>query len=155
MPLNLKTASGGSVIITGANTASDKTITVPAADGNMLYADSSGNAQINSGYGSLATGYVARAWVNFNGTGTVAIRASGNVSSITDNGTGDYTVNFTSALADANYASVTTNSWEGETLGIPVVASSPAPTTSAFRFKTVSQSVVAQDTTRATVAIFR
>lgn len=108
MPLNLKTASGGSVILTGANTATDKTITVPAADGNMLYADSSGNAQINSGYGSLATGYVARAWVNFNGTGTVAIRASGNVSSITDNGTGDYTVNFTTAMSDANYATVAT-----------------------------------------------
>ena len=46
----------------------------------------------------------AKAWVNFNGTGTVAIRASFNVSSITDNGTGDYTVNFTSALSDANYS---------------------------------------------------
>jgi hypothetical protein len=45
----------------------------------------------------------AKAWVNFNGTGTVAIRASYNVSSITDNGTGDYTVNFTSAFADVNY----------------------------------------------------
>lgn len=51
-----------------------------------------------------APSYSARAWVNFNGTGTVAIRASGNVSSITDNGTGDYTVNFTTAMADANYA---------------------------------------------------
>lgn len=48
--------------------------------------------------------YACRAWVNFNGTGTVAIRASGNVSSITDNGTGDYTVNFTIAMPDANYA---------------------------------------------------
>jgi len=48
--------------------------------------------------------YAARAWVNFDGTGTVAIRASGNVSSITDNGTGDYTVNFTTAMPDANYA---------------------------------------------------
>jgi lipocalin len=48
--------------------------------------------------------YKCRAWVNFNGTGTVAIRASGNVSSITDNGTGDYTVNFTAAMSDANYA---------------------------------------------------
>lgn len=47
---------------------------------------------------------LCRAWVNFNGTGTVAIRASFNVSSITDNGTGDYTVNFTTALVDANYA---------------------------------------------------
>jgi len=48
--------------------------------------------------------YTCRAWVNFNGTGTVAIRASGNVSSITDNGTGDYTVNFTNAMPDANYS---------------------------------------------------
>lgn len=47
-----------------------------------------------------------RAWVNFNGTNTVAIRASGNVSSITDNGTGDYTVNFTNAMPDANYICV-------------------------------------------------
>ena len=47
--------------------------------------------------------YTAKAWVNFNGTGTVAIRASGNVSSITDNGTGDYTVNFTTAMVDANF----------------------------------------------------
>lgn len=50
--------------------------------------------------------YKCRAWVNFNGTGTVAIRASGNVSSITDNGVGDYTVNFTTAMPDANYAMV-------------------------------------------------
>lgn len=50
-----------------------------------------------------AGGNAVKAWVNFNGTGTVAIRAAFNVSSITDNGTGDYTVNFTSALADANY----------------------------------------------------
>lgn len=50
--------------------------------------------------------YACRAWVNFNGIGVVAIRASGNVSSITDNGVGDYTVNFTTAMQDANYAAV-------------------------------------------------
>lgn len=54
-------------------------------------------------------GTLCRAWVNFNGTGTVAIRASFNVSSITDNGTGDYTVNFTTALPDANYAIIGTS----------------------------------------------
>ena len=48
--------------------------------------------------------YLAKAWVNFNGTGTVAIRAAGNVSSITDGGVGIYTVNFTTAMLDANYA---------------------------------------------------
>jgi hypothetical protein len=56
-----------------------------------------------------APSYSARAWVNFNGTGTVAIRASGNVSSITDNGTGDYTVNFTTAMPDANYCATPNN----------------------------------------------
>jgi hypothetical protein len=65
--------------------------------------DASGNFLMNSGYGSAAVAYGCRAWVNFNGTGTVAIRASGNVTSITDNGTGDYTVNFTTAMPDANY----------------------------------------------------
>jgi hypothetical protein len=58
----------------------------------------------NSGYGSVATAYGCRAWVNFNGTGTVAIRASGNVSSITDSGVGTYTINFTTAMPDANYS---------------------------------------------------
>ena len=63
---------------------------------------------------------VAKAWVNFNGTGTVAIRASYNVSSITDNNTGDYTVNFTTAFADANYAMTGTASRDGrsETIAI-------------------------------------
>lgn len=69
-----------------------------------LRLDASGNMLFNSGYGSAAIAYGCRAWVNFNGTGTVAIRGNGNVSSITDNGVGDYTVNFTTAMPDANYA---------------------------------------------------
>ena len=64
----------------------------------------SGNLSFNSGYGSSAVAYGCRAWVNFNGTSTVAIRGSGNVTSITDNGTGDYTVNFTTAMPDVNYS---------------------------------------------------
>jgi hypothetical protein len=59
-------------------------------------------ASLDSAQNGSAPIYGARAWVNFNGTGTVAIRASGNVSSITDNGAGDYTVNFTTAMPDAN-----------------------------------------------------
>ena len=59
--------------------------------------------KFNSGYGSVATAYGCRAWVNFNGQGTVSIRGSGNVSSITDNGVGDYTINFTIAMPDTNY----------------------------------------------------
>jgi hypothetical protein len=58
--------------------------------------------------GGTQIGTFCRAWVNFNGTGTVAIRASFNVSSITDRGTGTYTVNMSTALPDANYSVVIT-----------------------------------------------
>lgn len=57
----------------------------------------------------------AKAWVNFNGAGTVAIRASFNVSSITDNGTGDYTVNFTTAFPNTNYVVATSTGYFGTT----------------------------------------
>jgi|DEB0MinimDraft_3_1074331.scaffolds.fasta_scaffold12712_6 hypothetical protein len=60
--------------------------------------------QFDSGYGSTVTAYGCRAWVNFNGKNTVAIRDSGNVSSITDDGVGEYTVNFTTAMPDENYS---------------------------------------------------
>jgi len=66
--------------------------------------DASGNFLFNSGYGSVARAFGCRAWVNFNGSGAVAIRASGNVSTITDNGgLGDYTINFSTSISDANY----------------------------------------------------
>jgi len=83
-----------------------KPISFFTSDTERMRIDSSGNLRFDSGYGSVATAYGCRAWVNFNGSGTVAIRASGNVSSITDNGTGDYTVNFTSAMPDADYCAV-------------------------------------------------
>jgi hypothetical protein len=71
----------------------------------------------DSGYGSVATAYGCRAWVNFNGTGTPAIRASGNVTSITDNGTGRYTVNFTTSLPDVNYSAVFNTNGNTDTFG--------------------------------------
>jgi hypothetical protein len=70
-----------------------------------LRVDSDGSqTSVIPGGSTLLPQFACRAWVNFNGTGTVAIRASGNVSSITDNGTGNYTVNFTTSMPDANYA---------------------------------------------------
>jgi len=92
-------ATSGNVVVDGATqtltnkTLTSPTLTTPNID-SAQFATVSGTAPI----------YPCRAWVNFNGTGTPAIRASGNVSSITDNGTGTYTVNFTTALPDANYA---------------------------------------------------
>ena len=117
--------------------------------------DASGNFLMNSGYGSAAVAYGCRAWVNFNGTGTVAIRASGNVTSITDNGTGDYTVNFTTALVDANY-SLATNS-PNNSGNNPLITgkdNGTAFTTTACRVG-VNQQTTRADSADVTVAIFR
>jgi hypothetical protein len=90
------------------NGGSAPQVVAPGTSGNALVSNGtswvSGSVEKLSTATGIAPSYSARAWVNFNGTGTVAIRASGNVSSITDNGTGDYTVNFTTAMSDANYA---------------------------------------------------
>lgn len=55
--------------------------------------------------------YTAKAWVNFDGSGTVAIRQSGNVSSVTDNGTGQYTLNFTSSISSSDYNIVSASTY--------------------------------------------
>jgi hypothetical protein len=138
MSLVLQSSGGGSVTIAEPTTASNFTQTLPAADGTSILANGSGDLQMNSGYGSNATAYGCRAWVNFNGTGTVAIRASGNVSSITDNGTGDYTVNFTTAMPDANYSPVIAISRSPESFCSNIATNNAtggdvAPTTSAIR----------------------
>lgn len=126
--------------------------------------DSSANFKFNSGYGSVATAYGCRAWVNFNGTGTVAIRGSGNVSSITDNGTGDYTVNFTNAMPDANYATTAmTSSWDSTQTANTVVGfqttNSSDPTTytsSAVRISLKrTQSTTLDDRPYISFSIFR
>jgi hypothetical protein len=121
--------------------------------------DASGNFQFNSGYGSVATAYGCRAWVNFNGTGTVAIRASGNVTSITDNNTGDYTVNFTNALPDANYTPVClgNRASTAQAPRIPLIRSDgTVPTTSALRVEMVdTSSTGTSDQAYINIAIFR
>jgi hypothetical protein len=100
--LKLKAASlGGDITLTPTDTASNLVVTIPAGT-STLVTNATLPTQLNAS--GSAPIYACRAWVNFNGTGTVAIRASGNVSSITDNGTGDYTINFTTAMSDANYA---------------------------------------------------
>jgi len=113
------------------------------------------NFQFNSGYGSVATAYGCRAWVNFDGTGTVAIRKSGNVSSITDNGTGNYTVNITTALPDVNYTTVWTGGGQG-TSGSSYAVGAGTQTVSAV---TISARAVstgsAVDENPCNVAIFR
>ena len=102
--------------------------------------DTSGNLKFDSGFGSVGTAYGCRAWVNFNGTGTVAIRDSGNVSSITDNGTGDYTVSMSTAMTDSNYSYTVNTMAVGAASTVAInqnsSAADRAQTTTTFRFIT-------------------
>ena len=161
-------ASGtGEFTIAAPNSNTNRTLTLPDATGTVQV---SGNAisgttgsfssdlSFNSGYGSAAVAYGCRAWVNFNGTSTVAIRASGNVSSITDGGTGIYTINFTTALVDANYSICascgrSSGSFAGNVVEAPASA---APTTSALAIYTVrSDTIALADVSNIQVAVFR
>jgi hypothetical protein len=106
------TTSGTAIAITGDTSGA---LSLQTNNGTTAVTiDTSANLQFNSGYGSVATAYGCRAWVNFNGQGTVAIRSSGNVSSITDRNTGRYTVNFSTSMPDANYALVAHAAWTDE-----------------------------------------
>jgi hypothetical protein len=129
--------------------------TIDFAEGGVACGqfDSSANFKFNSGYGSVATAYGCRAWVNFNGTGTVAIRASGNVTSITDNGTGDYTINFTTAMPDANYSFVG-NSYTDNSTYFPTVLTRTF-NTSSCQLNTNYVGVGLRDSLYVTCAIFR
>ena len=119
---------------------------------------------INAGYGSNAAAYGCRAWVNFNGTGTVAIRESANVSSITDNGTGVFTINFATNMPDANYVpsiSIAGQSLVNNVFSIVIgAASNGVPdlkTTSALKVTTGGAYAAASmiDLSENNVAIFR
>jgi hypothetical protein len=118
--------------------------------------DSSANFKFNSGYGSVATAYGCRAWVNFNGTGTVAIRASGNVTSITDNGTGDYTVNFTTAFPDVNYAATSIVGGTAAATIMRTYEDGTARSTSALRFSSFASTTgLPADWAQINIAFFR
>lgn len=139
--LNASTSSG---LVQTADTSGVITLQNNGTDALTV---SSGNLQFNSGYGSVATAYGCRAWVNFNGTGTVAINGSGNVTSITDNGTGDYTVNFTNAMPNANY---------GVSCGSTTInCAISTATTSGVRVLTTNSGGTATDYAYVGVSIFR
>jgi flagellar hook-associated protein FlgK len=147
-------ASGtGEFTIAAPNSNTNRTLTLPDATGTVQV---SGNAisgttgsfssdlSFNSGYGSAAVAYGCRAWVNFNGTGTVAIRGSGNVTSITDNNTGDYTVNFTTAMPDVNYMFVAGAQANGVANG-PMIDLFAEGTTTTCRFRVFNAASATMD----------
>ena len=108
----------------------------------------------SGGTSNLKIDGAAKAWVNYNGTGTVAIRDDLNVSSITDNGTGSYTVTFSTAMANANYVTLGTI----EERGVSVHCSTndtASQTTSAVNIATVlSGTSTGFDCNQVNVAVF-
>jgi hypothetical protein len=110
-------------------------------------------ASLSTASGS-APSYSARAWVNFNGTGTVAINGNGNVSSITDNGTGDYTVNFTTAMSDTNYSVVATKQNTATNVSSGIAETTANRTTSSVRITTFENANLT-DSNNVSVAVFR
>jgi hypothetical protein len=164
----MSTISAGTNVNTSLNYSADTTGNLVFQSGSSantaLTLDSSQNATFtgnvsvknSSGvYTDVARG-VAKAWVNFNGTGTVAIRSSFNVSSITDNGTGDYIINFTTPMPDTNFATLTTtgtNSDNPTIMNIQGVTGSS--TTSSIRIVTAKwQDGSSVDRTTVTAAVF-
>jgi hypothetical protein len=156
--LNLDTAGTTGIRAPSANTSAFHTAGI-----ERMRLDSSGNLSFNSGYGSVATAYGCRAWVNFNGTGTVAIRASGNVSSITDNGTGNYTINFTTAMPDANYCTVMTGQYDvngssdGNSPQVGIAREDPQPSTTSIKTRWTDRGsgIAVIDPSICNAAIFR
>ena len=170
--LILSGSTSGSVTLESPAVSGTTTLTLPTTSGTIALSGGavsgttgsfSGDLSFNSGYGSAAVAYGCRAWVNFNGTGTVAIRESGNVSSITDNGTGDYTVNFTNAMPDGNYVLSGTAIYPSSindhfvSLGDNNGAGGTLPGTTAVRFRTMYNSAAntPQDCTYVTIMIVR
>ena len=156
MSVVLLGSTSGSITLQEPAVAGTTTISLPATTGTVVLQNGSNNLLMNSGYGSDAVAYGCRAWVSFNGTGTPAIRGSGNVSSITDNGTGDYTVNFTTAMPDANYCVSGTAGSNGTAYAMmasPFFASAQTITTSRVVF--FSDAGALQDSDFNSLAYFR
>ena len=98
--------------------------------------------------------FTAKAWVNFNGTGTVAIRDSHNVSSITDNGTGDYTVNFSNNMANVNYSTTYAGGQKTVTWGVYLGYSSYGSAVGSHRFFNVTPGDQVADTSFCSLMFF-
>jgi hypothetical protein len=124
--------------------------TIDFAEGGVATGqfDSSGNFKFNSGFGSVGTAYGCRAWVNFNGIGTPAIRASGNVSSLTDFGTGNFGINFSTNMPDANYAPL----YCDYSFGLGYI---DTLTTSSYKVQSMTSGFAAQDVLFTYTGIFR
>jgi hypothetical protein len=149
MSVKLKTPSNGSVTLAPEDTGSDVVLTVPAVAGEVVN-DVTLRTELNAG--GSAPIYACRSWVNFDGTTTVpTIRASGNVSSVTRNGTGDYTINFATAMTDTSYCVNITSGREMNRTADDV----SARTTSNLRFRIINLASALADSNFIHVSFFR
>jgi hypothetical protein len=176
-------ASGtGTFTIASPGTNTNRTLTLPDEAGTVLTNASTisttqltgtidatnltGNiaaARITSALNASGSApiYACRAWVRFSGTGTVAIQASGNVSSVTDNGVGLYTINFATAMPDGNYAVAGSasnndnNTNESFVLGYDATATYTASALQVTTTENTSSNTIRADVPRISVAIFR
>jgi len=149
--------STGNLLITQANSIATAAIEDGAVtDAKLSLVANASNIKTALNASGDAPIFACRAWVNFNGTGTVAIRASGNVSSITDNGTGNYTLNFTTALPDANFSVVSTASNLLDGSGFNTSVAAYPVSTSTASVKTVTSTTAALfDAVWISAAVFR
>jgi hypothetical protein len=129
-------------------TLTNKTLTSPT-----LTTPNINSAQVATVSGTAPL-YMCRAWVNFDGTGTPAIRGSGNVTSLTDNGVGDYTVNFTTSMTDINFACACSAATTGSGSATPAQIGDVQTTTGSARFRTF-YGTTQYDCFNVGVAIFR
>jgi len=148
--------TANSVILGNGASALSGNLVAPSTSGNVLTSNGTTWTSVAASVGiTTTTGsapyFGARAFVNFDGTGTPAIRNSSNVSSITDNGTGDYTINFTTSMPDANYSAVGTAKDDGVGSYVPFITTQ---TTSSLRIGTKSQSTTS-DSAIVCIAVFR
>jgi hypothetical protein len=155
-------AGTGTFTIEAPNSNSNRTLVLPDAAGELLTDVSDIETQVKAATNATGSApvYACRAWVNFGGSGQAVINASGNVSSTTRNGSGQYTVNFSTAMPDALYTALVLAT-EGSIIGVDdqrrfVSAPFGEYTASSFKFGTVTPADNAfVDSSTMNVAIFR
>ena len=123
------------------------------ADTKLNTTDFSSTLKTQINASGTAPIYACRAWVNFNGVGTIAIRSSGNVSSITDGGAGLYTVNFTTAMQDANYVMTQACSREAIATGLSAYINAQLTTSVSMDIRSGGGTIT--DTSIVCLAFFR
>tara|TARA_Y100000401_G_scaffold60436_1_gene47925 strand:+ start:115 stop:630 length:516 start_codon:yes stop_codon:yes gene_type:complete len=142
---------------TGINFGSD-TVNINTGGSSRVTVDSAGNLQFNNGFGSVATAFGVRAWADiYWNSGTPTARANGNVSSISDDGTGDMTISFSTAMPDTNYSCLVSGDEYGNSAypGLNVGSTSRGKTTGGVSLVATQKDGTARDIAAVNFAVIR